>query len=93
MSSTAFNLLLAFLLPVFGRADLVLIHACANDVLEFRSIEKVEADLCVAIARAKRLSPNVILMPGHDFSVAPFFLRPMSAIIVRHAREALRGLR
>ena len=69
------------------RADLVLIHACANDVLEFRSIAKVEADLCVAIARAKKLSPNVILMPGHDFSVAPFFLRPMSAIITRHARK------
>ena len=69
------------------RADLVLIHACANDVLEFRSVAKVEADLCVAIARAKKLSPNVILMPGHDFSVAPFFLRPMSAIITRHARK------
>lgn len=68
-----------------GSADLVLIHACANDVLEFRAIDKVEADLRAALARARRLSANVVLMPGHDFSVAPFFLRPLQRIVVRHA--------
>src|SRR5688572_887264 len=31
--------------------DLVLIQACANDVLEFRAVKKVEADLRAAIAR------------------------------------------
>lgn len=67
------------------RADLILIHACANDVLEFRPIAKVERDLRAALARAKELSPNVILMPGHDFSVAPFFLRPLSRLILWHA--------
>jgi lysophospholipase L1-like esterase len=66
-------------------ADLVLIHAGANDVIEFRPLEKVEHDLCLAIARAKALSPNVVLMPGHNFSVAPFFLRPMSWLVMRHA--------
>ena len=69
----------------FDHADLVLIHACANDVLEFRSLAKVEADLRAAIARARALSPNVILMPGHNFSVAPFFLRPMSRVVMWHA--------
>ena len=67
------------------RVDFVLIHACANDVLEFRSPEKVEADLRAAIAKAKELSDNVVLMPGHDFSVAPFFLRGLSRIIMWHA--------
>jgi len=66
-------------------ADLVLIHACGNDVLEFRSLEKVEHDFCLAIARAKAISPNVVLMPGHNFSIAPFFLRPMSWLVMRHA--------
>jgi lysophospholipase L1-like esterase len=66
-------------------ADLVLIHACANDVVEFRPVEKVEADLRAAVARARAISPNVILMPGHNFSIAPFFLRPISRIIFRHA--------
>lgn len=66
-------------------ADLVLIHACANDVLEFRAVDKVERDLRDAVARARRLSANVILMPGHNFSVAPFFLRPLSRIIMWHA--------
>jgi lysophospholipase L1-like esterase len=66
-------------------ADLVLIQACANDVLEFRSVKKVEADLRAAIARARKLSRNIVLMPGHDFSVAPFFLRPISFLINRHA--------
>ena len=68
-----------------ARADIVLIHACANDVLEFRSIEKIERDLRAAIARARRLSENVILLPGHNFSVAPFFLRPISKLIMWHA--------
>lgn len=66
-------------------ADLVLIHACGNDVLEFRSIEKVERDLREAIARARKLSANVILMPGHDFSKAPFFMRGVSRLIMWHA--------
>ncbi len=63
------------------RADMVLIHAGANDVLEFRSPAKVEADLRAVLAKAKKLSSNVVLMPGHDFSVAPFFLRPISRLI------------
>jgi lysophospholipase L1-like esterase len=65
--------------------DLILIQACANDVLEFRPVGKIEADLRAAIASARRLSPNIVLMPGHDFSVAPFFLRPISMLIMRHA--------
>ncbi len=66
-------------------ADFILIHACANDVLEFRSVKKVERDLRAAIARARMLSDNVILMPGQNFSVAPFFLRPISRVIMWHA--------
>lgn len=69
----------------FDKADLVLIHACANDVLEFRPVKKVERDLRAAIARARKLSNNVILMPGHNFSVAPFFLRPVSRVIMWQA--------
>ena len=67
------------------RVDFVLIHACANDVLEFRSIDKVEADLRAAIAKARELSANVVLMPGQNFSVAPFFLRGLSKIIMWQA--------
>jgi lysophospholipase L1-like esterase len=67
------------------RADLVLIHACANDVLEFRSMRIFERDLRAALARARKLSANVILMPGHDFSVAPFFLRGIKRLILWHA--------
>ena len=63
------------------RADMVLIQAGANDVLEFRHLAKVEADLRAVLAKAKSLSANVVLMPGHDFSVAPFFLRPISRLI------------
>ena len=66
-------------------ADLVLIHACANDVLEFRSVDNFERDLRDALARARKMSANVVLMPGHNFSVAPFFLRPISWFIARHA--------
>jgi lysophospholipase L1-like esterase len=66
-------------------ADLVLIHACANDVLEFRAVEKVERDLRAAVASARRLSANVVLMPGHNFSVAPFFMRAMSRIVTWQA--------
>jgi len=68
-------------------ADLILIHACANDVLEFRSVRKVEEDLRGAVAAARRLSAHVVLMPGHNFSVAPFFLRSISRVIMWHAQR------
>lgn len=68
-----------------ARADLVLIHACGNDVIEFRNVAKVEADLRAAVAAARALSDNVVLMPGHNFSVAPFFLRPLQRIVMWHA--------
>ena len=68
-------------------ADLVLIHASANDVLEFRCVEKFERDLRAALTRARRMSTNVVLMPGHNFSVAPFFLRPLSWLVARHAQR------
>jgi lysophospholipase L1-like esterase len=67
------------------RADLILIHACANDVLEFRPVARVERDLRAALDRARELSGNVVLMPGHDFSVAPFFLRGIKRLILWHA--------
>jgi lysophospholipase L1-like esterase len=70
-----------------GSVDVVLIHACANDVLEFRSVARVERDLRAAIARAKDLTPHVVLMPGQNFSVAPFFLRPMSRVVMWHAKR------
>ncbi len=59
-------------------ADLILIQACANDVLELRPVEKFESDLHAALTRAREMSAHVVLMPGHNFSVAPFFLRPLS---------------
>lgn len=65
--------------------DLILIQACANDVLEFRAVDKVERDLRDAIARARKLGKRVVLMPGQNFSVAPFFLRPISRVIMWHA--------
>jgi lysophospholipase L1-like esterase len=68
-----------------SKVDFVLIHACANDVLEFRSPAKVEADLRAAIAKARELSDHVVLMPGQNFSVAPFFLRGFSKIIMWQA--------
>jgi hypothetical protein len=59
------------------RADLVLIHAGANDVLEFRSVKKVEQDArCGARPRRRASAPNVILMPGHNFSVAAVLPAP-----------------
>jgi lysophospholipase L1-like esterase len=68
-------------------ADLVLIHSSANDVLEFRSVEKFERDLRASLERARKMSSNVVLMPGHNFSVAPFFLRPLSWLVARHAQR------
>lgn len=69
------------------RVDFVLIHACANDVIEFRSPAEVEADLRAVITLARGMSDNVVVMPGQNFSVAPFFLRPLSGIVTWHARR------
>jgi len=68
-----------------SKVDFVLIHACGNDVIEFRPADVFEADLRAAIAMARQLSDNVVLMPGQNFSVAPFFLRGLSHIVTRHA--------
>lgn len=70
-----------------GHADMVLIHAGANDVLEFRNPAKVESDLRAVLTKAKSISGNVVIMPGHDFSVAPFFLRPISRAIDWQAKK------
>jgi lysophospholipase L1-like esterase len=67
------------------KVDFVLIHACGNDVIEFRSAATFEADLRAAIAMARQLSDNVVLMPGQNFSVSPFFLRGISHIVTRQA--------
>jgi lysophospholipase L1-like esterase len=67
------------------KVDFVLIHACGNDVIEFRSAAAFETDLRAAIAMARQLSDNVVLMPGQNFSIAPFFLRGISHIVMRHA--------
>jgi lysophospholipase L1-like esterase len=67
--------------------DLILIQACANDVLEFRSPQQLERDLRATIARARRMSLNIVLMPGHNFGVAPFFLRGISGIITWHGKR------
>jgi lysophospholipase L1-like esterase len=67
------------------KVDFVLIHACGNDVIEFRGVRMFELDLRAAIAMAHQLSDNVVLMPGQNFSVAPFFLRVLSSIVTRHA--------
>ena len=68
-----------------AKVNLIVIHAGANDVIEFRSVRNFERDLRAALAKARAKSPNVVLMPGHNFSVAPFFLRPLSRIIMWHA--------
>jgi len=68
-----------------SKVDFVLIHACGNDVIEFRSAKDFEQDLRAAIAIARQLSDNVVLMPGQNFAVAPFFLRGISHIVTRHA--------
>lgn len=73
-------------------ADLVLIQAVANDVVAFRPVERIERELRTAIARARDISDNVILMPGHNFSFAPFFYKPMCALITRHAGKVHRML-
>jgi len=67
------------------KVDFLLIHACANDVIEFRGVEIFEVDLRAAIAMARQLSDNVVLMPGQNFGVSPFFLRVLSPIVSRHA--------
>lgn len=67
------------------KVDFVLLHACANDVIEFRPVDTFEVDLRAAIAMARQLSDNVVLMPGQNFAVAPFFLRILSPIVKRHA--------
>ena len=67
--------------------DLILIQACANDVLEFRSARQLVQDLRATIARAKAMSRNVVLMPGHNFGVAPFFLRGISRVISWHGQR------
>ncbi|MEO7742759.1 MAG: SGNH/GDSL hydrolase family protein [Usitatibacter sp.] len=54
-------------------ADMVLIQASANDVVDAKDVSAVEADLRLAIGRAQALGALVALMPGCNFVFAPFF--------------------
>lgn len=51
----------------------------------FRSPANASRCREIVVVWARSLSDNIILMPGQNFSVAPFFLRGLSQIIMRHA--------
>ena len=68
-------------------ADLVLIQASANDVVDCHSVAAVEADLREAIRRARALGALVALMPGCNFVFAPFFKPLFAASMANRAQR------
>jgi lysophospholipase L1-like esterase len=68
-------------------ADIVLIQASANDVVDSHSVATVEADLREAIRRARALGALVVLMPGCNFVFAPFFKPFFAASMANRAHR------
>ena len=68
-------------------ADIVLIQASANDVVDSHSVAAVEADLREAIRRARLLGALVVLMPGCNFVFAPFFKPLFAASMANRAQR------
>lgn len=77
------------------RYDLVLVQAGGNDVIRLRDLDVVRRDVAAALAQARALSPQVIVMPAGNVGNAPFFFAPLSwwmtarsRVLHRHVREA-----
>lgn len=71
-----------------GPIDIALIQCCANDVRNRVPVEEVERDLEAVVARCRARGAFVAIMPGCNFSHAPFF-RPLVAP-PRYTRRAMR---
>lgn len=72
-------------------ADIVLIQASANDVVDSHSVAAVEADLRETISRARALGALVVLMPGCNFVFAPFF-RPLFAASMANRAQRMHDM-
>jgi lysophospholipase L1-like esterase len=68
-----------------GRADVVLIQVCANDVCGLHRIDTIEAQLRGVIDSAHGLGARVFLMPGNNFCLAPFFMWPAQPLLTYRA--------
>lgn len=61
-----------------GPIDIALVQCCANDVRGDDPVEQVERDLEATVVRCRARGAFVAIMPGCNFSHAPFF-RPLFA--------------
>ncbi|QJR14843.1 SGNH/GDSL hydrolase family protein [Usitatibacter palustris] len=70
-----------------SHADVVLIQMCANDVAGLHSIKSVEQHMRAVVDRAHGLGAKVILMPGGNFAMSPFFFWPAQHILMWRIQE------
>ena len=70
-----------------GRFDVVLVLAGGNDVIRFRDLDVVGADIDRVARRAADIAPRVVLMPAGNVGNAPFFFAPMSWLMTSRARR------
>lgn len=68
--------------------DLILFQVGGNDILQLRSIAKIEADTRALLLTAKERSSHVVLMTTGDVGAAPAFGPLVSALLSHRTKQA-----
>ena len=70
-----------------ARYDAVLVLAGGNDVIRLTSLADVERSIDATLARARRISDHVVVMPAGNVGNAPFFFWPLNRWMTERSRS------
>lgn len=83
------------LLPVLAsvtgpQADLLLIHAGANDIVRLTPLRELEADVAAVLAAAAPLARHVVLLTGGNLGLSPVVPPPVGWLLAVRTRAVRR---
>lgn len=75
------------------RYDLVLVHAGANDILQFRRIAQIEQDIRDLVTEASSRGDRVLFLTAGNIGGAPIFVPPLSTWYTHQTRAVRERVR
>jgi lysophospholipase L1-like esterase len=69
------------------KVDLIVIQIGANDIIKFTKYKTIAEELSTLIQKAKRLSPNIVVLHSGNVGLAPIFSWPFTAIYTERSKK------